>query len=335
MAAEMAAQPQVLARLAARAAASQAAVRALVPSPLAGVVYLARGSSDNAAVFGRYLTEVTAGRPAGLAAPSLYTRYHAIVDWHGYLVVALSQSGSTPEIISTCQAMQSAGGTLIGITNEPASPLSAEVHLTLATDAGKELAVPATKTVTAQLLLLTTVATALSASSTAASSAAGDSLGAMAGAARAVLADPGPAAELARSWRQLDRLVVTGRGLGYAAALETALKIKETTGVLAEGISAADLLHGPIAVAYAGAPVLLVDTGGPAATDIAGLRGLLARRQADVVSLPFPPGMAGLPEVAMAVAAVIRGQQLARSLALAKGTDPDHPAGLRKITATT
>src|SRR5207253_9690729 len=115
MAAEMAEQPEVLARVTARAAAEAGAVRAVLPSPLAGVVFLARGSSDNAAVFGRYLAELRAGRPAGLAAPSLYTRYHADVDWHGYLMIALSQSGATPEIISTCQAVRSAGATVIGI----------------------------------------------------------------------------------------------------------------------------------------------------------------------------------------------------------------------------
>ena len=124
MAAEMAAQPEVLARVTARAAADTDAVRAVLPSPLAGVVFLARGSSDNAAVFGRYLVELRAGRPAGLAAPSLYTRYHATVDWHGYLVVALSQSGATPEIVSTCRAMRAGGAAVLGITNEPDSPLA-------------------------------------------------------------------------------------------------------------------------------------------------------------------------------------------------------------------
>ena len=109
MAAEMADQPEVLARLVERAPADAAAVRAVVPRPLAGIVFLARGSSDNAAVFGRYLAELCAGRPAGLAAPSLYTRYHAEVDWRGYLMVALSQSGATPEIISTCQAARAGG----------------------------------------------------------------------------------------------------------------------------------------------------------------------------------------------------------------------------------
>jgi glutamine---fructose-6-phosphate transaminase (isomerizing) len=328
MAAEMAQQPAVLARLAARAQADTAAVRAVAPAPLAGVMFLARGSSDNAAVFGRYLAELEAGRPAGLAAPSIYTRYHAAVDWRGYLVVALSQSGSTPEILSTCQAVRAAGATVIGITNEPASAFAGTVDLVLATDAGPELAVPATKTVTAQLLLLAVVAAALARSP---GPQTGAGLAAVPGAVADVLADPGPAADLAERWQGIDRLVVAGRGLGYPAALETALKVKEVTGILAEGISTADLRHGPIAAVYAGAPVLLVETSGPAAADVSDLRVLLARRRADVAGLPVP---AAVPETAQVIAATVRGQQLAWALARARGTDPDAPEHLTKVTVT-
>jgi glutamine---fructose-6-phosphate transaminase (isomerizing) len=327
MAAEMAAQPEVLARVIARAGADAAAVHAVVPEPLAGVVFLARGSSDNAAVFGRYLVELRAGRPAGLAAPSIYTRYHATVDWHGYLVVALSQSGATPEIISACQAMRAAGASVLGISNEPNSPLADTVDLLLETDAGPELAIPATKTVTAQFAVLTTLAAAIRAARVA-----GDALAGLPDAVSAVLANPAPPRWLAGHWQRLDRLIVAGRGLAYAAALETALKVKETTGILAEGISTADLLHGPIATVYAGAPVLLVDGGGPADADLADLRDLLASRGAEAASLPVPPG---LPETAQVITAIVRGQQLAMELALARHTDPDAPAHLSKVTATT
>jgi glutamine---fructose-6-phosphate transaminase (isomerizing) len=337
MSAEMAEQPDVLARVTARAAADFEAVRAVVPDPLAGVVFLARGSSDNAAVFGRYLAELRAGRPAGLAAPSLYTRYHATVDWRGYLVVALSQSGATPEIISTCQAMRAGGAVVLGITNDPGSPLADAVDLLLSTDAGPERAVPATKTVTAQLAVLVTVTSALRAGAAdgttgAAGGTPGGALDGLPGAVAGVLGDPGPVERLADRWRGLDRLVVAGRGLAYAAALETALKVKETTGILAEGISTADLLHGPIAAVYAGAPVLLVDGGGPADTDLDELRALLASRRAQAASLPVPPGLA---EAVHVIAAITRGQQLAHELARARHVDPDAPAHLSKVTATT
>lgn len=342
MAAEMAEQPGVLARLLARAPADAELVRAVLPRPLAGTVFLARGSSDNAAVFGRYLAELCAGRPAGLAAPSLYTRYRADVDWHGYLLIALSQSGATPEVVATCAAVRAAGATVIGITNEPGSPLAGVVDLLLATGAGAERAVPATKTVTAQFALLATVAGALGSVPGPAGTGAGapggnalaarEALAGLPGAVAAALADPGPARELAWRWLGIDRLVVAGRGLGYAAALETALKVAETTGVLATGMSTADLYHGPIAAVYGGARVLLVDGTGPADADLAGLRQLLSSRHAETASLPVCPG---LPEVAQVITAIVRGQQLAFELAQARGADPDAPAHLTKVTATT
>jgi len=349
MAAEMAEQPQVLAGVLSRAGTDAEAIRAVLPEPLAGTMFLARGSSDNAAVFGRYLAELRSGRPAGLMAPSLYTRYHAAVDWSGFLVVALSQSGATPEIVRTCADLQAAGAVVTGLTNLPGSPLAQVVDQELLAAAGPERAVPATKTVTAQLALLVTVTSALAAArprtgppaaaargpapetgeATGAAGASGigeaDETGRAGGsrgtggagdlaglpdAVAAVLDDPGPARRLAARWQGLDRLVVAGRGLAYAAALETALKIKETTGILAEGISTADLLHGPIATVYAGAPVLLIEGGGPADTDLADLRDLLAARGAEQAALPLPPG---LPETAQVIAAVVRGQQLAAS----------------------
>jgi glucosamine--fructose-6-phosphate aminotransferase (isomerizing) len=343
MAAEMAEQPDVLARLLARAPADAGRVARVLPSTLAGTVFLARGSSDNAAVFGRYLAELCAGRPAGLAAPSVYTRYHADVDWRGYLLIALSQSGATPEVVSTCDAVRSAGAAVIGITNEPDSPLAGVVDLLLATAAGAERAIPATKTVTGQFALLATVAGVLAARAgrTAAPAAgeaatrdvaAGTALAGLPGAVAATLADPGPARELARRWLDIDRLVVAGRGLGYAAALETALKVAETTGILATGMSTADLYHGPIAAVYGGARVLLVDGTGPADADLAALRELLASRGGQTATLPVHPG---LSEAAQVITAVVRGQQLAFELASLRGTDPDAPAHLTKVTATT
>jgi len=251
------------------------------------------------------------------------------VDWHGYLVVALSQSGSTPEITATAQAVRTAGAAVIAITNQPGSPLAGIADLVLDTSAGPEQAIPATKTVTAQMMLLITITAALGTGPAGAGS-----LAAVPDAVSAVPADPEPATDLARAWQRHNRLVVTGRGLAYAAALETALKIKETTGILAEGISTADLRHGPIAAAYAGTPVLLPDTGGPAAADSTELRDLLSQHKAEATRLPLPPGVPGLPEAAQVLTAVVRGQQLAHALALAKGADPDCPAGLTKITRT-
>jgi len=165
MAAEIAEQPGVLGRLAARHTADRDQVRAMLPGRLrsgrlAGTVLLARGSSDNVAVYGRYLIELASRRPAGLAAPSVHTRYDADVDYSGYLAVAVSQSGATPEIVEMAAHMRRAGAVVIAITNEPGSPLTRACDLTLLTEAGPELAVPATKTVTAQMLAIAAIAAA-------------------------------------------------------------------------------------------------------------------------------------------------------------------------------
>jgi glutamine---fructose-6-phosphate transaminase (isomerizing) len=247
MAAELAEQPEVLGRLVARHAADREQVRAVLPSAHAGTVLLARGSSDNVAVYGRYLIEMASRRPAGLAAPSLHTRYQADVDYSGYLVVALSQSGATPEVVETAASMRQAGAAVIAIANEPGSPLTQVGELALLTEAGPELAVPATKTVTAQMLAVAAIAAAYDSSLVAAAD-----LAALPGAVASLLADSAASGgsrhsdTLADRWADARRLVVTGRGLAYAAALETALKIKETAQVHAEGLSSADLLHGPI-----------------------------------------------------------------------------------------
>lgn len=336
MTAELGEQPGVLGRLVARHEDDRERVRDVLSRIVhpAGTVLVARGSSDNVAVYGRYLLEMASGRPAGLAAPSVHTRYRAGVDFGGYLVVALSQSGATPEIIETAGRMRGAGAVVIGITNEPDSPLTRECDLTLATGAGQERAVPATKTVTAQLLAMAAIAAAYDPELVTA----GD-LRALPEAAAAVVNDPGPARELAGRWAEATRLVVTGRGLSYAAALETALKIKESARVHAEGLSSADLLHGPIAAVDSELPVLLVAGGDRFATDDQALADRLSAMgvphavcgTGPEADLPLP---AGTSEVTAPVLATIRGQQLALAASLLRGLDPDAPEGLSKVTAT-
>lgn len=343
MAAELAEQPHVLARLAARHVADRDQLRAvlagrLLPSQLAGTVLLARGSSDNVAVYGRYLIELASRRPAGLAAPSVHTRYQASIDYDGYLAVALSQSGATPEIVETAARMRRSGAVVVGITNEAGSPLTDVCDLTLLTGAGPELAVPATKTVTAQMLAVASIAAAYDSELVPAAD-----LEALPEAVASLLADSGagsgPAAALAARWADARRLVVTGRGLAYAAALETALKIKETARVHAEGLSSADLLHGPIAALDSRLPVLVVSAGERFASDEAALASRLAAEgvpyavcgPAADADLPLP---AAASEVTAPILATIRGQQLALAASLERGLNPDAPAGLSKVTAT-
>src|SRR5215470_61963 len=336
MAAELAEQPHVLGRLVDRHAADRDRVRAVLPGRLAGTVLLARGSSDNVAVYGRYLIELASRRPAGLAAPSVHTRYQADVDYSGYLALALSQSGVTPEIVETAARMRGSGAVVVAITNESGSPLTQVCNLTLLTEAGPELAVPATKTVTAQMLAVAAIAAAFDPSLVPAAD-----LTALPGAVseRVSRAVSGVAVAAAARWADARRLVVTGRGLAYAAALEIALKVKETARVHAEGLSSADLLHGPIAALDSRLPVLVVSGGERFADDEAALAARLTAGgvpyavcgSAPGADLPLP---AGVSEVTAPILATIRGQQLALAASLLRGLDPDAPAGLSKVTAT-
>ena len=334
MRAEMAEQPDALRRLAERFDDDVATVRSVLPDPLAGVVFLARGSSDNAAVYGRYLAELASGRPAGLAAPSLHTLYDARAKYGGFLVVAISQSGETPEIVTVCRRLGEAGARTVAIVNEANSPLGNAADATLALGVGPERAVPATKTVTGQMLAVAAVAAA-----TGPVPFDKQQLDAMPGAVAAVLGDLEPAHRLAARWAHAARLFVAARGLLYAAALEAALKIKETTGILAEGISAADLRHGPIGVAAGDVPVLALDGGGAGREDVREVAELARERGAPVAlcgdaqdaDLPIPWG---LPEALTVFPATARAQQLAAAMAAARGVDPDAPAGLTKVTAT-
>ena len=331
MAADMAEQPEVLRALAGRRSGVPAALAGLRP---AGVVVIARGSSDYAAVFGRYLFEAACGRPAALAAPSLTTLYGLEPQLEGWLAVAVSQSGRTPEIATVLEAYARAGARTLAVTNDDRSPLAeaADDHLPLG--AGPERAVPATKTFTAQLAAMALIAEALGPVPW------GDAdWERMPTAAEEVLGDSQPAERAASALGDAHELVAVGRGYLMCVALEAALKLREAAGVRAEGWSAADFRHGPMAVSGADLPLLAVSAAGPAAADVEELaaslevKGTPVLRLADRREVPLPyPG--GLAEPLAAIPAVARAQQLALALALRRGVDPDEPPGLRKVTPT-
>ena len=334
MAAEMAEQPERLAALLARWDGAVGQVRALAEPRLVGSSIVARGSSDHAGAYGRYLLELVSGRPVSMAAPSLHTLYGAKVDYTGFLAIAVSQSGRTPEILTTLEHMQAAGAGGLAITNDGSSPLARAAGATLALDAGTEEAVPATKTVTATMTAFAMVAAALGTPPFTREQAAG-----LPGWVAAVLDDPAPADALAARLADATRLIVVGRGLMYSAALEAALKLKETTRIPAEGFSAADLRHGPIAVIEPGYPVLALLAAGPAHADMTDLVDDLRRRGADVAVLADEDDAAlslprDVPEALAPIVAVVRAQQLALALARRRGLDPDAPEGLSKVTVT-
>ncbi len=334
MAEEMVEQPARLQSLIGRFEAIAERVRAVVPAPLTGITIVARGSSDNAAVYGRYLLEAATGRPVSLAAPSLHTLYDVEVDYRGQLAIAVSQSGATPEIVQTLQALQAGGATGLAITNDPGSALAKAAHATLELEMGRERAVPATKTVTGQLVAVGIIAAALGRVPFGR-----DELDAVPGWVQGVLDDPAPAAAAAEGLADASQLIIVARGYLFAAALETALKIKETCSVFAVGYSAADLRHGPIAAVTHGLPVVALCSPGPALSDVMSLVDELRTRQASVLvvgsgpdaDVSLPPDV---PEPLSPILAVVRGQQLAHDLAIALGVDPDRPAGLTKVTPT-
>ena len=334
MASEMAEQPGRLAALLERADQIAGQVRGLVPAPLAASVLVARGSSDHAATIGRYLLEMATGRPVASASPSVHTLYRARADFSGCLVVAVSQSGRTPEIVTMVQRARESGGRTLAVTNDPAAPLAVAADETVLLGAGEERAVPATKTVTTQVAAFALVAQAL-----------GDVGFGPAARARlpdlvgGVLADEEPPAEVAEWLAGSSRLATAARGLLLGAAAEAALKVEECTAIFAAGLSAADLRHGPIATTTSMLPVLAFAHPGPACGDVLELvaelraRGAPTRTAGPVEgsALPWP---AGIPESAAAVLAVVRGQQVALALARRLGRDPDRPLGLHKITTT-
>jgi glucosamine--fructose-6-phosphate aminotransferase (isomerizing) len=334
MAAEMAEQPERLDQLIGRFDEIVEQARAVAPEPLHGITIVARGSSDHAAVYGRYLLEAATGKPVALAAPSLHTLYQVDVDYTGQLVIAVSQSGATPEIVRTLEVLQDGGGRGLAITNDPDSALARAAGETIELGMGEERAVPATKTVTGQFTALAIATCALGRAPFTR-----DELDAVPEWVRAVLDDPAPVANAAGKLAGASQLITVARGYLYAAALETALKIKETCSLLADGYSAADLRHGPIAAVTRSLPVVALCASGPARADIASLVQELRARGASVlivgcgesddVSLPD-----SAPESLAPIVAVVRGQQLAYELATALGLDPDSPPGLTKVTAT-
>jgi glucosamine--fructose-6-phosphate aminotransferase (isomerizing) len=340
MAAEIAEQPEAVSRTIEALRPLRSELRRLAAGTRL-VTFIARGSSDNAATYGRYLCEIHAGRPASLAAPSVATHYRARIDLRGALAVALSQSGATAEIVETLGWAREHGARTIAVTNDPASPLAAVADLALVTRAGPEVAVPATKTYTAQLAALTELAAALGPDD-AAFDAAQERVPA---AIEAMLASAPAAASIAEELAGTGSMVVSGRGFTYSTALELALKVKETCLLPAIGLSHADLEHGPIAVVGNATPALLVaPSGGPVLPGIIGLAGLVAARgsraygiggdaafaEACAAVLPGPD----LPEALAPLALVVPGQLMVEALARRLGLDPDRPSGLSKVTQT-
>ena len=312
------------------------------------VVLAARGTSDNAALFGRYLLEISTGVPVSLAAPSIFTLYQARVDLEDALVVAISQSGESTDTNLVLERARDLGALTLGITNSPSSTLAKLPEHRFLVRAGKERSVAATKTYTGQLMTLYLLAWALGAPIEL------DDLKRLPEAAEAALKLEPEIAERAQGYRYMRETVVVGRGLNYANAYEFALKLMETCYVVAERFSSADFLHGPIAMVETAFPVFLFCPAGPTWPSLKGMLEKLSGLGADTLAItdasnreaarlakraivlprkltargPLPP------EVYTPIPYIVPAQLFSGWLALEKGLNPDQPRALRKVTQT-
>ena len=308
------------------------------------VVIAARGSSDHAAIYAQYLFGAQLRLPVALATPSLISLYGVEPRFDRSLVIGISQSGRSPDIVGVIAAARRQGAPTIALTNDAASDLAtaAEHHIDLR--AGPELAVAATKTYTAELLAVAMFVSAIE-SRLAPAEGREAALAAVPDALAAALASETEATAVAEKLTGRDRLIVVGRGFNYATAREIALKFKELARLAADPYSAADFLHGPIALVEPGYPVIAIAPSGPTAADMDALVERLAELGVEhIVISDRPEAIAaaslairlpsGVPDWLMPIVAIVPGQLLALHLALARGIDPESPRWIGKVTLT-
>ena len=325
-------QPEALARLLDDQRGRIGAVaRALAARGNGTVMVAARGSSDNAARYAQYLLGERLGLAAGLAAPSLESLHGAgaVPRGAGDLVLGISQSGRSPDVVAVLDAARAAGTATVAITNDGGSPLARAAELVVELGVGVERSVAATMTYTGSLAVLAALVAELRDDD--ADRAAVRQLPALVAAAvDGAFAAPSAGAVPAH-------VVVVGRGYNLATAVEIALKIRELSGIVAEGFSSADLMHGPIAAVGPATLAVVVAPPGVEQASVLDAAGAVRERGARVVvigagaDLPLPPAV---PEWLSPIVAVIPGQVLALRLAAAAGRDADAPAGLAKVTET-
>jgi len=303
------------------------------------VVLVARGTSDNAARFARYLTEITTGIPVSMAAPSVHTLYRTKMDYRQTLVVGISQSGEGTDINLVLKAAKRQGGYTVGITNEQHSTMAKLVDEVFLVRAGRQRSVAATKTYTGQLMIFYLLAAALGTSVSIAT------VSELPDRVTDTLQLIPELRELVERYRYMDHCVVMGRGINYGNAFELSLKLMETCYVIAERFSAADFVHGPIALIEHDFPAFVFMPPGRTFNNLRELTRRLRRLHAEVVAITGPhtsipsatrvirvPGE--LPEVYTPIPYIIPGQIFAALLAEVRGLDPDKPRSLKIVTRT-
>jgi glutamine---fructose-6-phosphate transaminase (isomerizing) len=340
---EIHAPPAVLSRLLDTQARAIRSIAGRVRERQIQTVFLAaRGSSDNAGLYAKYVWGAHNGLPVALAAPSLFSVYRRPPSIGSSLVVGISQSGESPDIVGVLEEGRRQGAETLAIVNAPASPLARAADSVIDISAGDERAVAATKSYTAQLMAVAMLSAAL-----ADDPARWDELARVPASVEQVLASGREIAARAERYRFMNHCVVLGRGFNYATAFEWALKLKELSYVVAEPYSSADFQHGPMALLERGFPVLATAPGGAVFDDTVDLlRRMVRERRVELlvvsdrqealgiahtpVSLP-----GGVAEWLTPIVAVVAAQLFCLHLTRAKGLDPDAPRGLSKVTRTT
>jgi glutamine---fructose-6-phosphate transaminase (isomerizing) len=305
------------------------------------VVLVARGTSDNAALFGRYLLEITTGIPVSLAAPSIVTLYGAQPDYRDALVVGISQSGESTDTNLVLERARARGALTLGITNERSSALARIAEHVFLVRAGKEKSVAATKTYTGQMLLQYLLAYALGGAVRL------SDLERLPELVDLALRLENEIGEISERYRFMGRAVVVGRGLNYANAFEFALKLMETCYVVAERFSSADFLHGPIALVEPSFPVFAFAAPGVTWPSVGETLAKLHALRAEVVGITdsgnreierHATRVIRLPrrirEVLTPIPYIVPAQIFAAHLAAQKGLNPDRPRTLSKVTLT-
>jgi glucosamine--fructose-6-phosphate aminotransferase (isomerizing) len=335
-------QPQVLARLLETQARPIAEIAGrLRGRPVETVFLAARGTSDNAGIYAKYLWGAYNGVPVALAAPSLFSIYKRPPRLANSLVVGISQSGQSPDIVGVLDEGRRQGVPTLAITNDPSSPLAEAADAVIDISAGKETAVAATKTYTAQLMAIAMLSVALKDDE-----ARRADLERVPSLVEKALEARGHIAAVAERYRFMNHCVVLGRGFNYATAFEWALKLKELSYVIAEPYSSADFQHGPVAMMDRGFPVLAAAPDGAVFDDTLGLlRRLVEERLIELLvisdrdealsiahtPLRLPPS---IPEWLTPIVAIVMAQLFAFNVTRAKGYDTEAPRGLRKVTLT-
>ncbi len=300
----------------------------------------ARGTSLNAAIYGKYALEVLTGIPAGVAAPSVLTVYGKKPRYKDCLVIGVSQSGMAGDVLEVLREAKGQGALTVAITNSTSSPMASEAMYHLWCAAGEEKSVPATKTYTAQMMLLAQLAAEL-----AGSREEKERLSAVPGVAAKVLADTEAVEKAADTYKDMRECVVLARGFCYPVARETALKIQETSYVRALAFSASQFKHGPVALVEKGTPAIALVPEGPTSGEMKDLLDRLNRLGADILAFTNDRDAAGkarrsvmVPESESELAAPFyiapKIQMFACQLTLKKGLCPDTPRELSKVTVT-